>query len=118
MSNLRLSRSRRRSLTPRVPPQRWQVYLASASPPVKFPNFYGVDMPSRKEFVANGLTQDEVCKVLQADGLVYQTVEDLLAAGHEMGQSSIKRFDASCFDGNYVTGDIDVAYLERMETLG
>ena len=93
------------------------VYLASASPPVRYPNYYGVDMPSRREFVANGLSQEEVCRVLGADGLIYQTVEDLLAAGHEMNPS-IPRFDAACFDGHYVAGDIDAAYVERMENAG
>ena len=94
-----------------------KVYLASASPPVKFPNFYGVDMPSRKEFVANGLTNEEVCRVLGADGLVYQTVDDLLESGYEMNPA-IKRFDAACFDGHYVGGDIDAAFIERAEASG
>ena len=91
-----------------------KVYLASASPPVKFPNVYGVDMPSRKEFVANGLTSDQVCKVLGADGLMYQEVDDMIAVGKDMNPN-IDVFDASCFDGKYCTGDIDEAYLKRLE---
>ena len=60
------------------------------------------DMPSREEFVAHQRTEDEVCEVLAADGLIYQTVDDLLQAGKTMNPN-ISRFDASCFDGDYVT---------------
>mmetsp|Transcript_12338 Transcript_12338/g.39100 ORF Transcript_12338/g.39100 Transcript_12338/m.39100 type:complete len:605 (-) Transcript_12338:51-1865(-) len=91
-----------------------KVYLAITAPPVKYPNVYGVDMPSRKEFVADGLTEEEVCKTLNADGLLYQSIEDLLAVGNEMN-SSIQKFDTSCFTGTYVTGDIDEAYLANLE---
>ncbi|KXZ51400.1 hypothetical protein GPECTOR_12g362 [Gonium pectorale] len=94
-----------------------RVYLASASPPVVYPNVYGVDMPSRKEFVANGLTIDQVCTVLKADGLIYQEVEDLICAGKELNPD-IRDFDASCFNGCYVTGDIDEAYLQKLELSG
>jgi amidophosphoribosyltransferase len=94
-----------------------KVYLASAAPPVRFPNVYGVDMPSRKEFVADEKTEEEICQTLGADGLIYQTVEDLLQAGMGMN-AQIPRFDASCFDGDYCTGDIDEAYLESLEAMG
>ncbi|GLC38564.1 hypothetical protein PLESTB_001740000 [Pleodorina starrii] len=94
-----------------------KVYLASASPPVVYPNVYGVDMPSRKEFVANGLTIDQVCQVLRADGLIYQEVDDLITSGKELNPD-IKDFDASCFTGSYVTGDIDEAYLHKLEMSG
>lgn len=94
-----------------------KVYLASASPPVKFPNVYGVDMPSRKEFVASGLTNDEVKERLGADGLIYQSVEDLLSAGQELNPA-ITKFEASCFTGSYVSGDIDEDYLLNLETKG
>ncbi|GIL45400.1 hypothetical protein Vafri_2653 [Volvox africanus] len=94
-----------------------KVYLASASPPVVYPNVYGVDMPSRKEFVANGLTIDQVCQVLRADGLIYQEVDDLITSGKELNPD-IKDFDASCFTGRYVTGDIDEAYLQKLELSG
>ena len=90
-----------------------KVYLASSAPPVRHPNVYGVDMPSREEFVANQRTEEEVCEVLAADGLIYQTVEDLLQAGKTMNPN-ISRFDASCFDGDYITGDIDEEYLEDL----
>lgn len=93
------------------------VYLASTSPPVRYPNVYGVDMPSRKEFVANGLEEHEVCEALSADGLLYQTVEDLLQVGMELNPS-VDRFEASCFDGVYVDGSVTDEYLEALETGG
>jgi len=94
-----------------------RVYLASASPPVIYPNVYGVDMPSRVEFVANGLSHEEVCKTLGADGLLYQSVDDLIKAGTDLNPR-IETFDASCFTGAYVTGDIDESYLQRLELQG
>eukprot|EP00241_Pyramimonas_parkeae_P017089 CAMPEP_0114293988 /NCGR_PEP_ID=MMETSP0059-20121206/9884_1 /TAXON_ID=36894 /ORGANISM="Pyramimonas parkeae, Strain CCMP726" /LENGTH=627 /DNA_ID=CAMNT_0001415731 /DNA_START=16 /DNA_END=1900 /DNA_ORIENTATION=+ len=94
-----------------------KVYLASASPPVKFPNVYGVDMPSRKEFIAYNLTEEEVGEVLGADSLIYQSVEDLIQVGKEHNPK-IASFDASCFDGTYVTGDIDEEYLAVLEATG
>jgi amidophosphoribosyltransferase len=94
-----------------------RVYLASASPPVKYPNVYGVDMPNRKEFVAHGLDEEAVRQVLGADGLVYQSVEDLIAVGKELNPT-VQRFDAACFDGHYVTGDVDDAYLDELEASG
>ncbi len=75
-----------------------QVYLASASPPVRYPNVYGVDMPTRHEFVAYGKTEDEICAELGADGLLYQSVEDLISVAKELNPS-IKEFDTSCFTG-------------------
>lgn len=94
-----------------------KVYLASAAPPVKYPNVYGVDMPSKKEFIANNLTEQEVCDVLGADGLIYQTMDSLLTAARDMNPE-IKTFDCSCFDGNYITGDIDDEYLQALESTG
>lgn len=90
-----------------------KVYLASASP-VRYPNVYGVDMPSRREFVAGDLTEDEVCAVLRADGLLYQSVDALVAVGRELNPA-IREFDASCFTGRYVTDDVDDAYLAALE---
>lgn len=91
-----------------------KVYLASASPPVRYPNVYGIDMPSRKEFVAGDLTEDEVCEALRADGLLYQTVEDLVAVGHSLNPN-IETFDAACFTGVYVGGDVSPEYLAALE---
>lgn len=77
---------------------RFQVYLASASPPVRYPNVYGVDMPTRHEFVAYNKTEEEICAELGADGLLYQSVEDLISAANELNPD-IKEFDTSCFTG-------------------
>jgi amidophosphoribosyltransferase len=94
-----------------------KVYLASSAPPVRYPNVYGVDMPSRQEFVAHGLTEDEICTALGADGLIYQSVEDLISVGKELNPT-IQNFDDSCFTGKYVTGDINEAYLRNLEESG
>jgi amidophosphoribosyltransferase len=90
-----------------------KVYMASAAPALRFPNVYGIDMPSAAEFVAYNRTEDEVARVIGADWLVYQSTEDLVACAVE-GNPSITRYECSIFDGDYVTGDIDDAYLERL----
>ncbi|MCZ6890301.1 MAG: amidophosphoribosyltransferase [Gammaproteobacteria bacterium] len=90
-----------------------KVYLASAAPPVRHPNVYGIDMPAASEFVAFQRTDDEVGQIIGADWLVYQTLDDLVASVGE-GNPTITRFESSVFDGDYVTGDIDEAYLERL----
>ena len=77
----------------------------------------GVDMPNRREFVAHNLDEQQVCDVLGADGLLYQTVEDLLATGYELNPE-IEKFDASCFTCEYVTGGVDDEYLEQLESAG
>ncbi|GAB4817999.1 hypothetical protein N2152v2_005045 [Parachlorella kessleri] len=94
-----------------------KVYLASASPPVRYPNVYGVDLPTRNEFVAHELTEEEICKVLGADGLLYQTVDDLIGVGKELNPD-IAEYDDSPFTGKYVTGDINEAYLRNLEESG
>ncbi|KAL6745595.1 phosphoribosyltransferase-like protein [Haematococcus lacustris] len=91
-----------------------KVYLASSAPPVRYPNVYGVDMPNRKEFVAHELSEEQICEVLGADGLIYQRVEDLIEVGSEMNPD-IHEFDDSCFTGKYCTKDIDEAFLKRLE---
>lgn len=95
---------------------RAQVYLASAAPPVRYANVYGVDMPSKKEFAANGLTEEEVNEKLGADGLIYQTVEDLVKVGRAMNPDIVE-FDTSCFTGTYVTGTTP-EYLQSLEDQG
>ena len=92
-----------------------KVIFASAAPPVKFPNVYGIDMPTRAELVAYGRTDEEVARMIGADQLVYQDVEAMKQAVRDINPN-LRDFDASCFDGKYVTGDIDDAYLERLET--
>lgn len=90
-----------------------KVYLASASPPVRYPNVYGIDMPAADEFIAHNLTEDEVQRAIGADWLVYQDLKDLIRAVQK-GNLSIQRFDTSCFNGEYVTGDVSQDYLERL----
>ena len=91
-----------------------KVYFASAAPPVKFPNVYGIDMPSRRELIATGRTDEEICREIGADKLIYQDLEDLKAAVSQVNPV-IKYFDASCFDGDYITGDITLEYLDTIE---
>ncbi len=90
------------------------VIFASAAPPVKYPNVYGIDMPTRGELVAHGRTDEEVAKIIGADYLIYQDVEDLKKAVRDINPA-IERFEASCFDGDYVTGDITPEYLDGIE---
>ncbi|MBW8076706.1 MAG: amidophosphoribosyltransferase [Gallionella sp.] len=92
-----------------------KVYFASAAPPVRFPNVYGIDMPSRTELIATGRSDAEICFEIGADGLIYQDLEDLKAAVRK-ANPAITDFDASCFDGQYITGDITAAYLDQVES--
>jgi amidophosphoribosyltransferase len=92
-----------------------RVYFASAAPPVRFPNVYGIDMPSANELVAHGRTVDEVAALLGADGLIYQDLDDLIQAVQKKGKSHVDRFDCSVFDGDYVTGDVTPDYLQHLE---
>jgi len=91
-----------------------QVFFASAAPPVKFPNVYGIDMPAKSELIASGHTVEEVRQIIGADRLIYQDLQDLIDAARE-GNPHIERFDCSVFDGEYVTGGIDEAYLNKLE---
>ena len=92
-----------------------KVFVASAAPRVCFPNVYGIDMPTRSELICgDGKTDDEVCKILEADAVVYQRLEDLKSALHDMNPA-IERFECSCFDGEYITGDITEEYLAKLE---
>jgi amidophosphoribosyltransferase len=91
-----------------------KVYFASAAPPVRFPNVYGIDMPSRAELIATGRSDAEICREIGADGLIYQDLEDLKAAVRKVNPN-VSNFDASCFDGKYITGDITPQYLDLIE---
>jgi amidophosphoribosyltransferase len=91
-----------------------KVYMASAAAPVKFPNVYGIDMPTRSELIANNRGVDEIRQMIGADALIYQTIEGMKKAVGE-GNSRIKDFEASCFDGRYIAGGINADYLDRME---
>ena len=92
-----------------------KVYLASAAPPVRHPNIYGIDMPSPDELIAHGRSIEQIEALLGCDWLVYQDIEDLEAAVRE-GNPELQRFDSSCFDGQYVTG-IEPGYFERIQQL-
>lgn len=93
-----------------------KVYFASAAPPVRYPNVYGIDMPAAHELIAHDRTEDEVRVAIGADRLIYQDLDDLIDAVRK-GNNSIQHFDTSCFSQEYITGDIDDAYLNRIETL-
>lgn len=90
-----------------------KVYMASAAPPVRYPNVYGIDMPATDEFVAHNRTVEEIAKVIGADWLIYQDLDDLIDAVSQ-GNPKIKEFDCSCFDGKYITNDIDSAYFKKL----
>jgi len=91
-----------------------KVFFASAAPPVKFPNVYGIDMPSRHELLATGRDDEEICREIGADALIYQDI-DALVRDVKLGNPEISRFDCSCFDGDYVTGDVTEGYLAAIE---
>jgi len=90
-----------------------KVYMASAAPPVRYPNVYGIDMASHDEFVAHNRTVEEITEIIGADWLIYQDLEDLIAAVKK-GNKTIEHFDCSCFDGEYVTQDVDEDYFARL----
>jgi amidophosphoribosyltransferase len=91
-----------------------KVYFASASPPVRYPNVYGIDMPVSAELVANERSEQEIAAAIGADWLIYQRLDDLIMAV-QYDNGDIKEFDTSCFSGEYVTGDITADYLQHIE---
>lgn len=93
-----------------------KVYFASAAPPVRYPNVYGIDMPAAHELIAHDRTEAEVCVAIGADRVIYQELNDLIDAVRK-GNLDIEHFDTSCFSKEYITGDIDDEYLERTEAL-
>jgi len=91
-----------------------KVYFASAAPPVRFPNVYGIDMPCSSELVAHNRNIDQVCREIGADRLFYQELDDLIESVARCNPA-IREFDTSCFSGQYITGDITPAYLQRVD---
>jgi amidophosphoribosyltransferase len=91
-----------------------KVYLASAAPAVKYPNVYGIDMPSAEELIASGRTVEQVEVEIGADKLVYQDLDDLIACVDGINPE-INEFECSVFSGEYVTGDVDAEYLLRLD---
>ncbi len=93
-----------------------KVYFASAAPAVRYPNVYGIDMPAANELIAHGRTVEEIQKKIGADWLIYQDLEDLVDTAKE-GNPNIAHFDCSVFNGEYVTGDINEDYLQKLEAI-
>jgi amidophosphoribosyltransferase len=91
-----------------------KVYMASAAPPVRHANVYGIDMPSKNELIASFRNEEEIGHEIGADALIYQSLDDLKAAVGSLNPV-IKEFETSCFDGIYVTGDITAEYLDEIE---
>lgn len=91
-----------------------KVFFASAAPAVRYPNVYGIDMPLRSDLIAYEKTTEEVAKEIGVDGLVYQDLEDLEQALRDLNPA-FDRFESSCFNGDYVTGDIDLEDIDRAD---
>ena len=91
-----------------------KVFFASASPPVKFQNVYGIDMPATKELIAHNKSVKQIQKYIGADELIYQSLEDLTRSAHK-GNTQINKFEDSVFSGRYCTGDVSRKYLESLE---
>ena len=94
-----------------------KVYFASAAPPVRYPNVYGIDMPAASELVAHGRSEEEVRELIGADRLIFQDLQDLIDAVLKKSKSKVTRFDTSVFSGEYVTGDVSNSYLEQLELI-
>ena len=92
------------------------VYFASAAPEIRFPNVYGIDMPSAAELIAHGREVEDINASIGSDGLIFQSLKDLIAAVSQENPE-ITRFETSVFDGQYITGDIDQNYLNRIDKL-
>ena len=93
-----------------------RVYMASAAPPVRYPNVYGIDMPAADELIGHGRTEEEIGTEIGADWILYQTVEDLIEAVRA-GNTSLTQFEGCCFTGEYLTGDVNPQYLRQLELL-
>jgi amidophosphoribosyltransferase len=92
-----------------------KVYFASAAPEIRFPNVYGIDMPSANELIAYGRDIEQINTMIQADGLIFQDIDDLVTAVKEENPS-VNGFETSVFTGQYITGDVDQSYLERIDS--
>ncbi|MDT8363348.1 MAG: amidophosphoribosyltransferase [Nitrosomonas sp.] len=92
-----------------------RIFFASAAPPVRYPNVYGIDMPTSQELIATGLSDEEICHKIGADYLVFQDLEALKQAITHV-DPSVNNFETSCFDGHYITGNVTQDYLSRIES--
>lgn len=91
-----------------------KVYMASAAPPVRYPNVYGIDMPTSEELIAHNRTQEEIRIFIGADALIYQDVDAMKRVVGALNPA-ILGFEASCFDGQYITGDVSIAEFAAIE---
>jgi amidophosphoribosyltransferase len=91
-----------------------RVVFASAAPPVRYPNVYGIDMPTRDELIAFNRDDEQIRESIGADQLVYQSIEDMKQSVRDVAPH-ITSFEASCFDGVYITGDVTTDYLDHIE---
>lgn len=92
-----------------------KVYFASAAPEVRYPNVYGIDMPTHDELIANGRTAQQIAQEIGADSIVFQDLEDLRNVIKTLNPA-IQRFEDSCFSGDYITKDIDLSYFQKLST--
>lgn len=92
-----------------------KVYFASAAPPVRYCNVYGIDIPSRYELVAHDRTEEEIGKVIGADRVIYNDLEDIIDAVRDLNPSYLKDFEASCFNGSYITPEVTDEFIEKLE---
>jgi len=90
-----------------------KVYMASAAPPVRHPNVYGIDMPTQQELIAHDRDEDEIAKLIGVDALIYQDLSAMQQSVSDLNPA-LTRFEASCFNGEYVTGDVTADYLARL----
>lgn len=91
-----------------------KVYFASCAPPIRYPNVYGIDMPTRSELVAYNRNEDEIAEEIGADKVIYEDLHDLTESVRRFNPS-IETFDTSVFDGKYITGDVDESYFNYIE---
>jgi amidophosphoribosyltransferase len=92
------------------------IYFSSAAPPVKYQNIYGINIPTTQELIANNKTPDEIAEILGATRVIYNTLEDVIDACRESSVlTGPTQFECSCFDGNYITGNITKEYLENLQ---
>lgn len=92
-----------------------KIFFASASPPVRFPNVYGIDMPTRQELIATERDPEEICHEISADYLVFQDLDALTQAVSKV-KPSLDHFETSCFNGNYISGNVTPEYLNFLES--
>jgi amidophosphoribosyltransferase len=92
-----------------------KVFFASSAPPVRFPNVYGIDMPTRSELLATGRNDDEIAREIGADAVIYQDLAALKSAV-QLANPRLRDFESSCFDGSYITGDVTTEYLAAVES--